>query len=119
VLTLEETKADTPSFEAVTILDLVVDHAGHNKSINNTSIRNAIVFNEAMKHRNIKAETIMKYKLSTTIDNSSTILKEPLLLFDNMRGVKELDRLTSVQVLRADHPDAASVQTIRLNVHGD
>jgi hypothetical protein len=51
--------------------------------------------------------------------NSVAISKEPLLLFDDMRGVKELDRLTSVQVLRADHPDAASVQTIRLNVHGD
>jgi hypothetical protein len=68
-----------------------------------------------MKNRYVKAQTIMEDKLV----NSVAISKEPLLLFDDMRGVKELDRLTSVQVLRADHPDAASVQTIRLNVHGD
>jgi hypothetical protein len=68
-----------------------------------------------MKNRYVKTQTVMEYKLV----NSVAISKEPLLLFDDMRGVKELDRLTSVQVLRTDHPDAASVQTIRLNVHGD
>jgi hypothetical protein len=61
----------------------------------------------------------MKDKLPPTIDNIFAIRKELLLLFVDVRGVKELDRLTSVQVLGADHPDAVSVQTIRLNVHGD
>jgi hypothetical protein len=105
VLTLEETKADTPSFEAVPILDFVVDHSRYNKSINDATNRNAITANKAMKNRYVKTQTIMEDKLV----NSAAISKEPLLLFDDMRGVKELDRLTSVQVLGADYPDASRV----------
>jgi hypothetical protein len=93
----------------VAILDIVVDHTRYDKSINDRQTRNTIRVDKTMYDRHVKTKTIVKDKLAFTFDNIFAVRKELLLLFVDVRGVQKLHRLTSVQVLGADYPDARRV----------